>query len=216
MAPTKNKSLARTASKKERKKPETFSIDQQFLVIQWLAEGLTTKEMNERSATAKPPFTITSQEAYYYRVTRQIDVEAARLQRESEALNSGFAVRENRIIAINKLATKLYAELTDETNSKLWTDMAKMLGPGQTYNYVEFNKAEIDALRGLWDDMALETGGRVRRSDITSKDKPLGGTGLDPAVFKDLSDEELEILEHAMEIMERRATKQGGDPSSKE
>lgn len=189
--------------------PDRFSIDQQFLIVQWLAEGLTTKEMNQRAAVVKPPFTISAQEAYYYRVTREIDVEEARKARSSEALNSGFAVKENRIAAMNELATKIFEELLGE-GGKLWLQNVKGIGSGPDYErveYEEFNRSGVEALRGLMDDIATEVNQRIRRTDVTTKDKPIQGSGLDPKLWKDLSDDDLEVLEQAAEILERSASK---------
>lgn len=188
-------------------KVEPFTEEQKLKIIEWLAAGLTTREMNVIAATMKPPFILTSSETHYYRLSRQIDVEAARKARESEVMNSGFALRERRVEALNSLSMKIFDELNADKGSKLWLSMVKGIGSGDDYErieYKEFNKAEIDALRNLLDDIASEVGGRVRRTDITTKDKPITpASSLDPRLWKDLSDDELAILERAAEILER-------------
>lgn len=189
--------------------PERFTEVQKLLMIQWLAEGLTVNEINALAAKAKPPFIATGAELSYYRISRQIDVEEARRARESEIISTGFALRERRVEALNSLSMKIFQELSLKKGSKLWLSMVKGIGSGQDYEritYQEFNKAEVDTLRNLLDDIAIEVGGRIRRTDITTKDRPIGNK-LDSRLWKDLSDDELAILERAAEILERGANK---------
>lgn len=195
---------------KSAKEQNVFTPDQQMKIILWLAEGLTTKEISVKAAMEKPSFYVNAQDVYYYRVTRQIDVDQAKRARESEALSSGFALKENRVTALNELAAKIFGELMSDKDSKLWLKMVKGIGSGLDYeriDYEEFNRAGVETVRGLLDDIALEMKDRVRRTDVTTKDKPItSGSGLDPALWKNLSDDELEILERAAEILERPAS----------
>lgn len=189
-----------------------FTEPQQLLIVQWLAEGLTTREMNALASAQKPPFSITPSEAYYYRVSRQIDVTQALKMRESEAFNSGFAKKENRVIALNNLGQRIYEELGREGG--MWLNMVKGIGSGQDYErieYVEFNRAQIEAFRNILDDVATELGQRVRRSDVTSKDRPLAAPGLPASAWSKLTDEEVELLERATEIVDRLSA---ADPST--
>lgn len=192
-----------------------FTEPQRLLIIQWIAEGLKTKEINERAAAQKPPFVVTANEIYYYRITREVDIQAARLARVSEVVNTGFALRENRVLALNNLAERIYNELMER--DKLWLPNAKGIGSGPDYeriDYEDFNRAGVEAVRGILEDLAQELGERVRRTDITSKDKPLPSAGpvISAEALKNLTDDELSILERAAEILERKS----GGPAPKQ
>jgi hypothetical protein len=134
----------------------------------------------------------------------------------NNALTTGFALKENRVQALQSLAKKMLEELTRDQDNRLWTTNAKGIGSGddfERYDYEEFNKAELDSLRGVLDDIASEIGERVRKTDLTSGGKPLPRPGIDPKQLKNLSNDELIALETAAEILERSGADQ--DPAIK-
>lgn len=149
---------------------------QKEALITWVAEGLESDEINKRAAKFKPRFHVSRQQVHWYRKSREVTLQEIQEAGEVNALKSGFAVREKRVEALKRLADVMLAELTRESDNLLWTSNAKGIGSGddfERYDYKEFNKAEVDALRGVLDDIALEVGERVRRSDLTSGGKPL-------------------------------------------
>ena len=58
-----------------------------------------------------------------------------------------------------------------------WLEDKKGVGSGavaEIYDFLRFNKAEIDAYRDVLDDIAKELGGRVVKSELSWQDgKPL-------------------------------------------
>lgn len=144
---------------------------QRLAVLQWVAEGLQSDEINERAAEFNPPFTIGRATITHYRKTRKTDIEAIIAQDEHEALSSGLAVRAERVKKLKALALRLERDLfTDTEDDYVWTDQVKSIGGGENaevVEYEEFNKAEIDAYRGLLDDIAKELGDRKTVADLT-------------------------------------------------
>jgi len=178
---------------------------QKEAVLKWIAEGLESDEINKRAAKFKPHFKVLRSQVDWYRKTRVVKLEQIQEQGELDALHTGFAVKENRVKALQLLGDKMLAELTREADNRLWTTMVKGIGSNENYErveYEEFNKAEVDSFRGVLDDISAEVGQRVRKTDLTSGGKPLPRT---PSIseLRNLSDDDLAILEHAAEIIER-------------
>ena len=135
-------------------------------LLKWIAEGLKSGEINKRAAKLKQPFHVSPSQVAWYRDTRGVKLEQIREEDEKDALRTGFALKEERVSSLKTLATTLLNELTREDDNRLWTQNAKGLGGGENwekYEYEEFNKAEIDSLRGLLDDIAAELGHRSKR-----------------------------------------------------
>ena len=151
---------------------------QKEAVVKWLAAGLATDEINELAADFDPPFSISRQQADYYRKTREIDVSALQKAGEEEALSEGLALKAERVRKLKQLAALMERDLF---GGFLWTEMVKGVGSGdiaQIVDYEEFNKAEVDAYRGVLDDIAKEVGGRAQRQEITGE-----GGGPVPITF---------------------------------
>lgn len=187
---------------------------QREAVLQWVAEGLETGEINKRAAKFKPRFSVSRSQVDWYRKTRGAKLTELQEEGEVSALASGFAIKDNRVAALQKLASRMLEELTRAEDNRLWTKNVKGIGSlenWERYEYEEFNKAEIEQLRGVLDDISAEVGERIRRADVTSGGKPLPRPGVDPKVWKKLSDDELTVLEQAANILERGDTDQ--DPA---
>ncbi len=142
--------------------------EQRLQVLQWLAEGLESPEIAARAAAAVPPFTIARSTLSHYRATRQIEATPARIaiqaQAEGAALNAGYLTAAQRVEKLSRLADQLEADLT--TGGKLWTHNVKSIGKGNDFErieYEEFNAAEVREYRGILDDIARETGGRIAK-----------------------------------------------------
>ena len=139
-------------------------------VLQWIAEGLNSTEINERASQEKPAFSIDRRRVDYYRKTRKIDMEAILSIDEKNALTTGLAVKENRVAALQKLAQLMGKDLF---GGFLWTEETKGVGSGpaaEIIDYDEFNAAEVAQFRGVLDDIAKEMGGRVQKTELTGKD----------------------------------------------
>ena len=143
---------------------------QKEAVIRWIAEGLQSDEINERGADFIPPFSVSRQQAGYYRKTRAADIKALIAAGEQDALTEGLAKKAERVKKLKQLASLLERDLF---GGSLWLDQVKGVGSGDAamiVDYEEFNKAEVDAYRGILDDIAKETGGRVQKQEVSGPD----------------------------------------------
>lgn len=177
---------------------------QKEAVLQWIAEGLETDEINKRAARFKPRFKVLRSQVDYYRKTRGLQLDEIQQTGETDALRTGLALKENRVAKLQRLADRMLADLLE--HDRWWLLQVKGIGHGENYErveYYEFNKAEVDALRGVLDDIAAEVGERIRKTDLTTGGKPLPRPGPSLTELRSLSDDELAILEHAAEILER-------------
>ena len=144
---------------------------QKEALLTWIAEGLKTDEINRRAAKFKPRFKVSNRVVTHYRKTRNFQLEEIKQADEISALTTGLALKENRVAKLQLLANRLLKDLLGEEGSDelLWLDQVKGIGSHDNYErveYVEFNKAEIDALRGLFDDIAIEVGDRKKNSEL--------------------------------------------------
>lgn len=144
-------------------------------LIKWVMEGLGSGEINERAAVFNPPFSVSRQQVDYYRETRQIDLAALNRITEQNAIVEGYALKEHRVYKLSLLAALMEQDLF---GGLLWTDDIKGVGAGAAAEVVEielFNKSEVDAYRGVLDDIAREVGQRVKLVDMTSKGEQIQG-----------------------------------------
>jgi hypothetical protein len=159
---------------------------QKEAVIAWVAEGLETDEINERAAKFKPPFDVSRPQVSFYRETRKADLSIIRAAGEFEALTEGFAVKANRVKALQSIANLMYRDLT---TGFLWLDQVKALGSGEfmeTVEYEEFNAAESKEFRGVLDDIAKELGHRKTIVELSWRDEAKR-RGYDPdQLFRDM------------------------------
>ena len=176
---------------------------QKEALLQWIAEGLETGDINERAAKFKPRFKVSRSQVDYYRQTRDVTLDEIQEAAELDALKSGLALKDERVAVLQRLANKIIGDLLPEeetTKSKLWLDNKKAVG-FEAYEYKTYNKAEVDSLREVLDDIASEVGQRVKKTDITTDGKPIGNNWKE--LRKNLSDEELAKIEAAAEIVEQ-------------
>lgn len=141
-------------------------------MLEWIAAGMQTDEINEKAALFKPPFNVSRQQVDWYRKTRKIDLEAIAAVDENNALTTGLSLKEERVKKLQQLAALMEKDLL---GGFLWLEQVKSIGSGafsQVVEYEEFNKAEVDAYRGVLDDIAKEVGGRVQRvQEVTWQDE---------------------------------------------
>ena len=139
---------------------------QKTVLAEWIAEGLTSDEINLRAADFDDPFDVSRQQVDWYRKKYAVDIEELRSKAEFEALNTGLAKTSDRVKLLKRIAEKLEKDLFED--DLFWTDEVKGVGSGpiaQIVDYEEFNSAEVAQLRGVLDDIAKETGGRVQKID---------------------------------------------------
>lgn len=133
---------------------------------------MQTDEINEKAALFKPPFNVSRQQVDWYRKTRKIDLEAIAAVDENNALTTGLSLKEERVKKLQQLAALMEKDLL---GGFLWLEQVKSIGSrafSQVVEYEEFNKSEVDAYRGVLDDIAKEVGGRVQRvQEITWQDE---------------------------------------------
>lgn len=176
---------------------------QKEAVLAWIAEGLQTDEINERAAEFHPSFSVTRQNVDQYRKSRKIDLEAISKVDETNALTAGYALKEHRVLKLSQLAELMERDIF---GGFLWTEEVKGVGAGaaaEVVEYEEFNRAEVEAWRGVLDDIAAETGGRVRKTELTGKD---GKDLMQPADNAQV----LERVNQLLELAKQRKEKDAG------
>lgn len=140
---------------------------QREALILWVAEGVQSDEINKRAAVFEPPFSVTRELVKYYRVRDNVKVSEIVASDQNNALNTGLALRENRVAKLQKLAELMEKDIL---SGRLWVEDVKSIGNGENFKEIDFeyfNKAEVDAYRGVLDDIAAETGGRVKKNEVT-------------------------------------------------
>ena len=147
---------------------------QKEAVLKWIAAGLESDEINERAAEFASPFNISRGHVQFYRRTRQIDIEEIKKADEHKAINEGLALKTERVKKLKKLAALMEEDLF---SGLLWTEEVKGVGTGniaQIIDFEQFNRSEVDAYRGVLDDIAKELGERALRQEIAGvEDKPV-------------------------------------------
>ena len=143
---------------------------QKEAVLKWVAAGLESGEIDRLAQEFDPPFTISRQSVDYYRKSRGLDIAAIVEAGEQDALSEGLAIKGERVKRLKQLAALMERDLF---GGFLWLDQVKGVGSGDIatiVEYEEFNKGEVDAYRGVLDDIAKELGHRVQRQEVTGAD----------------------------------------------
>jgi hypothetical protein len=141
--------------------------DQKSSLLKWVAEGLETDEINKRASLHETPFRVSRAQVDYYRRTRQINLHELMQSDEYNALNTGLSLKEERVKRLTLLAAMMEEDIF---GGVLWTNDVKMIGSGayqEKVEFEEFNAAEVQHYRGVLDDIAKETGGRVQKISAT-------------------------------------------------
>ena len=139
---------------------------QKEALLSWITEGLQSDEINKRAAVFDPPFSVIRQAVDHYRKTRRLNIKDIQAMSEKSALTEGYALKEHRVYKLSLLAAMLEKDLF---GGFLWTEDVKGVGSGaiaEIVEFEEFNKAEVDAYRGVLEDIAAETGGRIKNVDV--------------------------------------------------
>jgi len=117
-------------------------------LLEWVAEGLGTAEINRRAAEYDQPFSVSRQVVDYYRRTTRVDLRKIAEDDQHDALRTGLAKKSERIRVLQELAEKIIA---DVLGGRLWIE---------NRGGAKFNDAEVAQLRGILDDIAREVGDR--------------------------------------------------------
>jgi len=137
-------------------------------LLEWVAAGYETSEINSKAALFEPPFSVSSQQVNWYRKTRESELKAIKAISENAAMVEGYALKEHRVYKLSLLAALMEKDLF---GGFLWLDQVKGVGSGdiaEIVEYEEFNASELTQYRGVLDDIAKETGGRVQKADVTN------------------------------------------------
>jgi hypothetical protein len=140
---------------------------QRNALLIWIAEGCSTREIKNRMANFDPPFTLGAATLYNYINRHNPQIRELQKRRDEQAINTGLAVKANRLQALFDLAKMLEDDL--KLHGKLWLLRVKGIGSGNFFERIveeEFNSAEVSQLRGVYDDIAKEVGARILDSSI--------------------------------------------------
>ena len=139
-------------------------------LLDWVAEGLESGEINKRAEAFDPPFKVKRQQVDYYRRTRKVKIKDIAEKGELDALTSGLSKKEVRVERLHQLAALMEEDLL---GGSLWLDQVKMIGSGdmqERVEYEEFNSAEVMQYRGILDDIAKELGHRAQKTELSGPD----------------------------------------------
>lgn len=132
--------------------------EQKSLVRKWVAENKQTDEINKLAAQSAIPFAVSRAQVDYYREEAKIHLKEVKKKQKESVLDQGFALKENRIAELNRLARKIMRDLKQ---GKLWTVTRVYESKfGEQFKVEQFNSAEVDQFRGILDDIARELGER--------------------------------------------------------
>ena len=86
-------------------------------------------------------------------------VSANRQQMRQRIMQSGLADKVARVDLLNAMAQDIMRQLRDNDYQR---EEIKLAGNGESISYQVFDKARVDSLRGLLDDLAAEVGDRQK------------------------------------------------------
>lgn len=130
--------------------------DQKAKLLEWVAEGLRTDEINKRAAQEIPPFNVSRGQVAFFRETRGIKLSEIAEVLDDDALTTGLAIRAERVRRLQLLAGLLEDDLFA---GGTWVDDVKGVG-GMTVHIEKFNGPMVEQYRGVLDDIAREMGDR--------------------------------------------------------
>ena len=107
-------------------------------------------------------------------------LEAAKNERAREIMQSGLSLTHERVDKLKTLADfldgQIFEQGEDDEYHNVWLPDVKQIGAGEYAERVDierFNSAIFEQYRGVLDDLAKETGGRVNKTDLTSGGGPV-------------------------------------------
>jgi hypothetical protein len=139
-------------------------------MLSWIAEGLTSDEINARAAEFDYPFSVTRANVSQTRKRLGVNLEALKEKADFSALSEGLARKSIRVSRLKQLAVILETDLFSGDRKSIWLPQVKGVGAGPAatiVDYEEFNKGEIEAYRDILDDIAQEVGDRKDKTAVT-------------------------------------------------
>jgi hypothetical protein len=136
---------------------------QKDALLQWVGEGLTSGEINDRAAKFDPPFEVKRTLVDYYRKTRAATIKD--LAREEEPLSTGLALRAERVRVLQELAARLKDDILGDN---LWLTDVKYSGNQQVF-IERFNASEVSEFRATLAQIADEVGDKKPDQIIPSE-----------------------------------------------
>jgi PBSX family phage terminase large subunit len=147
-----------------------LSAEQRAFILKRLGRGDTATQIIEAATKLKEPFVVTGSQVAAYRKKEHIVFRDIVKRKAELGMHVGLALSENRVNHLQQLADMLEEDLlrknTEFKKNMRWLERVKGIGSGMDYERVkefEFNRAEYEQLRGIYDDIAKETGERVQR-----------------------------------------------------
>ena len=142
-----------------------LSPKQEDQLLAWIAEGLPARRINDLAISFEEPFQISPQRVARYRRAATSMVGYLTQDQEIQALKKGFAIKANRIAALQELAEVLREDLFQR--HFIWLERLRAVGgAGNFHEFLEeeFNAPEIKEYRGALEDIAKEVGQRAIHS----------------------------------------------------
>ena len=136
-----------------------LTTEQRLMLLTWLAADYDSALIAQWFAEREWP--VLSRAALtYYRNKHRAAIEDLRVQRRTEALTTGLALKEERIARLKAHADALDAiKWVPDKNGRLWNEKA---------------------WRETLDDIAQETGGRVQKTELSGEVVMKAYQGMDP------------------------------------
>ncbi len=118
-------------------------------------------------------------------------IEQAKNARRAAVMETGLALDYERVAVLGDLAQLLLGQLEERNEAgnqhRLWVPDVKAVGSGpftQIVDIERFNAPLLSELRGVLEDLAQETGGRVRKQEVTGKNGgPIASTTASVVIY---------------------------------
>jgi hypothetical protein len=149
---------------------ERLKKAQRTALLEWIAEGLETPEINERAARFTPPFQVKPSLVNHYRSTRKAAIADILSEQQRQALTTGLARREERITRLARIAELVEGDLL----KSLWLTDAK--GVNGEMVYVEKpNSVMLAEFRAYLAQIATETSDADMEARLTRLEEIAAG-----------------------------------------
>jgi hypothetical protein len=152
--------------------------EQQNKLLEWAAEGLTRKEINERAASFDPPFEVDWNNVKHAREKASKKYAEIKKEFEDEAMKEGLARKAVRLREMSALYEKHLAliqargkEMEGEVKGGETGLMARdYKGKDADTPVYKYDAPLIREMRGLLDDIAKELGERKTSVDMSGSE----------------------------------------------
>ena len=142
-------------------------------------------------------------------------------ERAAEIMHSGLALAHARVEKLQKLAQfledQMYKGEEEGILSNIWLEDVKQIGSGATAEKIpieRFNAAIISEFRAALNDLAKETGGRVRKQEVTGADGGPIRVKQVPIDFSRLTEDEFNALGGILAALAGRVEAGGSEETS--